>query len=74
LRDERKLQVETLAESGQWFKSRYKVTPATAVTINNDVEGSDLKTVWFNSRYYRANLLWQNGNLRIRDIHLFNEN
>ncbi len=74
LRDQKKLKVETLAESGQWFKENYKVTPATSVTVNNDLEGSDVKTVWFNSRFYRANLLWEHGTLRFRDIHLFNEN
>ncbi len=42
--------------------------------MNNDLEGSDRKTVWFNSRFYRVNLLWDNGTLRFRDIHLFNEN
>lgn len=74
LRDEKKVTVETLAESGQWFKDHYRVTPATSVTVNKDIEGSDLKTVWFNSRFYRANFLWDGGSLRIRDIHLFNEN
>jgi hypothetical protein len=73
LRDENKIRVETLAESGRWFREKYKVTPATAVTINKDVEGSNRKTVWFNSRFYRLNLLWENGSLRFRDIHLFNE-
>ena len=74
LRDEQKIQVETLAQSGAWFKKQYKITPATSVTINNDLPGSDLKTVWFNSRFYRVNLLWERGTLRFRDIHLFNEN
>jgi hypothetical protein len=73
LRDEKKIRVETLGESGKWFKEHYKVTPSTSVTINHDLKGSNLKTVWFNSRFYRINLLWENGNLRIRDIHLFNE-
>jgi len=73
LRDEKKVKVETLAESGQWFKDHYKVTPATSVTINKDLPGSDLKTVWFNSRFYRVNLLWEKGSLTIRDIHLFDE-
>lgn len=73
LRDEGKIKVETLAESGQWFKQQYKVTPATSVTVNKDLEGSDRKTVWFNSRFYRINLLWENNTLRIRDIHLFDE-
>jgi hypothetical protein len=73
LRDEHKLKVETLLESGRWFKNNYKVTPATSVTINEDLNESNLKTVWFNSRFYRANLLWEDGGLRFRDIHLFDE-
>jgi hypothetical protein len=74
LRDEHEIKVETLAASGKWFKEHYKVTPATSVTVNNDMDGSDRKTVWFDSRFYRANLLWENGALKFRDIHLFNEN
>ena len=74
LRDEKKVRVETLAQSGQWFKDHYKVTPATAVTVNKDLPGSDRKTVWFNSRFFRVNLLWEKGNLTVRDIHLFDEN
>ncbi len=74
LRNEHKIKVETLAASGKWFKEHYKTTPATSVTINNDINGSNKKTVWFNSRFYRLNLLWEDGTLRFRDIHLFNEN
>ncbi|MEP7251730.1 MAG: hypothetical protein ABI683_05095 [Ginsengibacter sp.] len=74
LRDENKIEVQTLAESGKWFREHYKTTPATSVTVLKDIEGSDRKTVWFNSRFYRLNLLWENGTLRFRDIHLFNEN
>ena len=73
LRDQNLIRVETLAESGNWFRKNYKVTPATSVTVNDDIGESDLKTVWFNSRYYRINILWENSTLRIRDIHLFNE-
>ena len=73
LRDEKKIKVETLAESGKWFSEHYKVTPATSVTINEDLKGSDRKTVWFDSRFYRMNLEWEKGTLRFRDIHLFNE-
>jgi hypothetical protein len=73
LRNEKKLKVETLAASGEWFRKKYKLTPATSVTVNNDINGSNKKTVWFNSRFYRFNLLWENNTLRFRDIHLFNE-
>lgn len=74
LRDQNKVKVETLSESGQWFKANYKTTPATSVTVNNDLQRDDVKTVWFNSRFYRANLFWERGTLRFRDIHLFDEN
>ncbi|HSH19215.1 MAG TPA: hypothetical protein VLA03_02105 [Draconibacterium sp.] len=73
LRNENKVKVETLAESGEWFKANYKTTPATSVTVTEDLNGGTAKTVWFNSRFYRVNLLWENGTLRFRDIHLFNE-
>lgn len=74
LRNNNKIKVETLAESGAWFREKYKVTPATSVTINKDIKDSNRKTVWFNSRFYRLNLLWEDESLRFRDIHLFNEN
>lgn len=74
LRDQHKIRVETLAASGKWFKEKYKLTPATSVTVKEDIKSSDRRTVWFNSRYFRVNLLWEKGTLRFRDIHLFNEN
>lgn len=73
LRKENKIRIETLGESGKWFKEHFKVTPATAVTTLTDIRGEGNKTVWFNSRYYRANLLWERGTFRFRDIHLFDE-
>jgi len=73
LRAQKKIRVETLAESGRWFREHYRVTPATAVTVNEDLAGGDRRTVWYDSRFYRANLLWDSGGLRFRDIHIFNE-
>ena len=70
---EGKVTVKTLARTGQWFKENYKVTPPTSVTVLNDHSRKNQKTVWFNSRYYRVNLLWDNGTMRFRDIHLFDE-
>ena len=73
LRDQHKLRVETMAQSGTWFKKNYKVTPPTSFSVSKDIAGSDLKTTWYDSRFYRINLLWEHDNLRIRDIHLFDE-
>lgn len=68
-----KIQVLTLAETGKWFKEKFSTTPATAVTVLNDIRNENNKTVWFNSRYYRMNLLWKNQDFSFRDIHLFDE-
>jgi len=74
LRKEGKVEVQTLLQSGEWFRKNFKVTPATSFCALTDYAASNLKTVWFNSRFYRANLLWENGTLRFRDIHHFDEN
>ncbi len=71
--DEGRLQVKTLAESGQWFKKKFKTTPATAVTAMEDWRGLGHKSVWYDSRYYRANLFWEGESFRFRDIHMFDE-
>jgi hypothetical protein len=68
-----KATVQTLGETGQWFKDAHPVTPPTSVTVLDDHSEKDQKTVWFNSRFYRANLLWDQGTMRFRDIHLFDE-
>ena len=73
LRSAGRLRVETLGESGRWFRKHFKLTPATAVTTVSDVRGEGNKTVWYDSRNYRANLLWEKGRFRFRDIHLFDE-
>ena len=73
LQEEGKVTVRTLGETGQWFKDTYRVTPPTSVTVLKDHSEKNQKTVWFNSRFYRANLLWDRGAMRFRDIHLFDE-
>jgi len=73
LRAKGKVQVETMGQSGRWFRKTYKVTPATTFTVIKDLDKSDKKTIWYNSRYYRINMLWENNSLRITDIHFFNE-
>lgn len=73
LRNENKIRVETLEASGRWFRNQYKVTPVTSFSVSEDLAGSNIKTLWFNSRFYRTNLIWEDGTLRVRDIHVFNE-
>jgi hypothetical protein len=68
-----KIKVETLAQTGQWFKKRFPLTPPTAVVALDDWKHEDRKTVWYDSRFYRANILWQDGTFFIRDLHCFDE-
>ncbi|MBT9139245.1 MAG: hypothetical protein DDT31_01827 [Syntrophomonadaceae bacterium] len=76
------LKVETLRDSGKWFKSQYEVTPASAVAALSDWKNLGHRSVWHYSRFYRINLFWEGsrawyseGVLKfwIRDIHLFDE-
>lgn len=68
------LKLQTLTETGREFANKHKVTPPTAqVTLSDYSSTSNDRTVWFNSRYYRANLVVEGKHLRIRDIHKFDE-
>lgn len=73
LRDEGVVRIEKLVDSGEWFKSKFDLTPTTAVTALSDWQSEGRKSVWYDSRYYRTNLFWEDGKLRIRDIHLFDQ-
>lgn len=65
--------VETLADSAAWFRSRYPVTPSSAITALSDWKNEGRKAVWYCSRFYRASLLWDRSGFQVRDIHLFDE-
>jgi hypothetical protein len=68
------IQVETLAQAGQWFRSHFPLTPPTSVVFLDDWKHHNRKTVWYDSRFYRVNFLWQDGGFFIRDLHCFDEN
>lgn len=74
LRDAGKIRIETLGESGKWFRDNFKYTPSTAITTMYDVRNEGNKSVWYNCRNYRANLYWEKDGFCFRDIHLFDEN
>ena len=68
------IRVETLAESGRWFRHHFAVTPPTSVVALDDWKNENRKSIWYDSRFYRANILWENGGFFIRDLHYFDEN
>lgn len=73
LAKEGKIRVETLEQTGRWFRKNYPLTPPTSVVVLDDYKNEDRKTVWYDSRFYRLNVLWEKGAFFIRDLHLFDE-
>lgn len=73
LADEGVLRVQTLVESARAFSRKYRVTPPTACSALRDYTAQEGRTVWYDSRFYRANILWQGRRMTLRDLHLFCE-
>ncbi len=67
------IRVETLEQTGRWFRKHFSVTPATSVVALDDWKNEGRKTVWYDSRFYRLNILWEKDSFYIRDIHCFDE-
>lgn len=74
LSQEGKVTVQTLAQSGKWFKENYDLTPASAVAALSDWKNEGYRSIWYNCRNYRINVICKNNRFRIRDIYIFNEN
>ncbi len=74
LQSQKLIRIETLENSGRWFRKQFPVTPATAVTAMEDYRQEGHKSVWYQSRFHRVNLYWHGDQYRVRDIHLFDEN
>ncbi|HSY43876.1 MAG TPA: hypothetical protein VK811_08180 [Candidatus Acidoferrum sp.] len=68
-----KIRIETLAQSGQWFRDHFSVTPPTAVVALDDWKNEGHKTVWYDSRFYRLNIFWDKDSFFIRDLHRFDQ-
>lgn len=62
------LAVERMCDTAERFtRDHPQNCPQTQVALE-DWNGRE-KSVWYNSRFYRANLHWADGKLRFRDIH-----
>lgn len=67
------LVIETLGESGRWFKESFEETPPTATVCYDDWKKSGKQSVWYNCKNYRANLYLDQNGLRLRDLTLFSD-
>ncbi len=61
--------VEKMCETARAFKAAHKANcPQTQIALE-DWSGFGRKSVWYNSRFYRANLIMDGKRLVFRDIH-----
>lgn len=69
LRDKGVLTVEKMCETGRRFRAEHKENiPQTQVALE-DWRNRGRKSIWYNSKFYRANLLMDGKRLYFRDIH-----
>ena len=61
----------TMGDAGEWFLSRYRVTPPLAIAAMEDPNPAGRQAFWFNSRYYRVSLIRRGSHLTMRDWHCF---
>lgn len=74
LQNEGKLRVETMADTAQWFRGKYAMTPPMTFQASRDWdETRNLSAQWYACANYRLGLLGEGGHLRIRDWFCFRE-
>lgn len=76
LRATGKVFVETMGDSGRRFKKAFKVTPVQAQVMLDDPFGAmdpPERTIWYQSRFYRANLHVRGDRVYFRDITVYSD-
>ena len=73
LADAGKVCVQTLGETGRWYKQTYALSPCNSCCFDSDSDGRGRKTLWYYSRYYRVNVLFENNRAWIRDLQLYTD-
>jgi hypothetical protein len=76
IRNEGTVVVETMGATGRRFKAAFASTPVQAQVMLEDPFGKDNpseRTIWYQSKYYRANLHFRGNEFYLRDIHVYND-
>lgn len=76
LRGQGSLHVETMGETGRRFKQTFRSTPTQAQVMLQDPFGHTdpaERTIWYQSRFYRANLHVRDQEFYLRDLHVYND-
>lgn len=76
MRREGGLTVETMGETGRRFKRLFSSTPPQAQVMLDDPFGNAAtpeRTVWYQSRFLRANLHFRGNQFYLRDLHVYRD-
>ena len=76
LRAQNRVHVETMGDSGRRFKAAFQTTPAQAQVQLSDPFGNaapSQKSVWYQSRFYRANLHLRGDLPYLRDLMVYSD-
>ena len=73
---EEKVVIETMGETGRRFKRLFKSTPTQAQVMLEDPFGhtnAPERTVWYQSKFLRANLHFRGNEFYLRDLHVYTD-
>jgi hypothetical protein len=76
VRKQGQLMVETMGETGRRFKRLFGSTPSQAQVMLSDPFGNtDVpeRSVWYQSKYFRANLHFRGDQFYLRDLHVYDD-
>lgn len=69
IRKQGTIDFEFAKDTGRRFKEEYKLTPISST----DAHKKDRSSLWYNSKFYRSGLAYDNGRILIRDLMVFND-
>lgn len=64
---------QKMCDTGEYFKNRYKETPATAVVAPDNFDLTDVQSTYYDCKNYTANLFRFEDKLFIRSLFLFDQ-
>ena len=73
LQNEGKITVETVGETGRWYKKEYSDTPASAITCHSAFDDEGKNSLWYSSKFFRVNIYSDEKGVRIRDLHIYSD-
>jgi hypothetical protein len=67
------VKIEKMCDTGKAFKAKYPDTPATSVCSLRNWDTTDCQSVYYDSKYYTANVMRVDNKVFIRALYLFDD-